>query len=756
MALSLNGTWQLSWKEPSDGTLKTIPAQVPGNVIGDLARAEIVPDPYRGTNSNLLRPYEFVDWEYRTAFSAPELAAGERLELVFEGIDTIAEIFVNGASVGHAANMVIPHRFDITDQVRSDSGNELVVQIQSSINYARRFRRPPAAVASSYNYEGLYLRRPMHTYGWDIAPRLVGAGLWRNVSLEVVKPERWTSLYLFTVQVSPKKAELMLDWSFETPSGTLEGFEARLTMQCGDTVCEQRFPLRFVTGVHGFDVPAPRLWYPLGSGEQNLYSVELELIHDGKTADIRRWTAGIRTIRLERTEENVNGEGKFEFIVNNRPVFIKGSNWVPSDALHGENPERVGKSLELFRDLGCNMVRCWGGNVYESEDFFDFCDRCGLLVWQDFMFACEVPPHDTEFSETVRREAEAVITRLRNHPSLALWCGDNECDELFFYNKSINRLPPSFNKISREILFDAVGTYDPARDYLPSSPFLSDPIWRGKRRYASPEQHLWGPRDNWKSSFYKDNTAIFASEIGYHGMPNPESIKKFIPPESLNGRIGNPDWLCHAAQAFNDPNGPYAYRIKLMLDQVEGCFGEVPEKLEDFVAYSQIVQAEAFKFFIENFRMRKWRKTGLIWWNVIDCWPQFSDAVVDYYFSKKLAYWYIRTAQRPLSLMFGEPDAWRIRLYAANDLPRPQSGHYRVRDILTDETVCEGEYEIAADSAAEIDSLHICQGHRRMLLIEWTDEEGQACFNHYYQGSAPFDYSEYSACLTELRRKLNF
>ena len=755
MRIAWERTWTLGWKDPSDGSWKTIPAQVPGNVIGDLVRAGIVPDPYVGTNSALLRPYEFVNWEYRSTFAAPELAEGDRLELVFGGIDTVAEILVNGISAGHAANMVISHSFDVTGLVRPGEENEVTVRIRSSINEARKFHRPPAAVASAYNFEGLYLRRPMHTYGWDIAPRLVGAGLWRDVSLEVLGMERWTSLYLFTAKVSPERAELVLDWSFESPAETLENLEAHLTMRCGSSVLERRFPLRFVTGVLEFEFPHPRLWNPLGCGEQNLYAVELELLHHGKTVDVRTWETGIRTVHLERSETLEDGTGRFEFLVNNRRIFIKGSNWVPSDALHGENPERTEKALELFRDLGCNMVRCWGGNLYEDDHFFSLCDRFGLLVWQDFMFACEVPPHDAAFCETVRQEAEAVVTRLRNHPSLALWCGDNECDELFFYRNSTGRLSPSFNRISREILPDAVGTYDPARDYLPSSPYLSDSLWRAHCRYGSPEQHLWGPRDNWKSSFYKDNTAVFASEIGYHGMPNLESIRKFIPEASLNGRVCNPDWLCHAAQPFNDPKGPYAYRIRLMEEQVAGCFGRVPEDLETFIACSQIVQAEALKFFIENFRMRKWRKTGLIWWNVLDCWPQFSDAVVDYYFSRKLAYWYIRTAQRPLSLMFGEPDAWCIRLYAVNDLASPQAGDYRVSDILTGEELCRGSFEIAPDAAEELTSLRICQSCRRMLLIEWS-VDGHLSFNHYYQGPVPYDFEQYSAGLAILRRKLEF
>ena len=345
--------------------------------------------------------------------------------------------------------MVIAHRFPIPAE-RLNGENELLVRIRSSVNHARGFRRPPYCRANSYGYEGLFLRRPMHTYGWDIAPRLVGAGIWRRAYLEVLQPERWTDLYLVTTAVSNRKSQLVLSWNFESDAAALTGYEAHISFVCRDRRHEERFPLYFTTGTKYIELENAYLWFPRGSGEQNLYTVTLELIHNGKTVDTRIWKTGIRTVELHRSEM-LDGEmkGEFVFVINGRKIFIKGSNWVPADALHGERPERVKNALDLFVDLGCNMVRCWGGNVYEDEEFFRYCDEHGLLVWQDFMFACETAPQDDAFLEAVRREAEAVICAFRNHPSLALWCGDNECDELFFYSALNKRLLPSMNRISR-------------------------------------------------------------------------------------------------------------------------------------------------------------------------------------------------------------------------------------------------------------------------------------------------------------------
>ncbi len=748
--INLNDSWTLSFRDPRSQTFHSIPAQVPGNVLGDLQRAGMIPDPYFGNNSDALRPYEFIDWEYRTTFTAPVPGERESVQLLFEGIDTVAEIILNAREIGRTANMFIEHRVDVEREWLLPGENELVIRIKSPVNYARQFQTVPYnRVNNNYCYESLFVRRPMHTYGWDIAPRLVGAGLWRPVSLEILAPERWTDLYLATVDVSDRTAMLQLCWNFTTDAVDLMDYEAHFVLQCGDHCVEDRFPLHFTAGAREITVENPKLWFPRGTGEPNLYTVTLELIHHGLTVDTRSWKTGIRTIELKLTETlDESGKGEFVFLVNNRKIFIHGSNWVPADALHGEHPERMEKSLDLFCELGCNMVRCWGGNVYEDQAFFDYCDAHGLMVWQDFMFACETSPQDTAFLETVRQEAEAVIRALRNHPSLALWCGDNECDELFFFLKSHAKLLPSTNRISRELLPRAVAMHDPVRDYLPSSPYLSDELKRKNARYRSTEQHLWGPRDTWKGRFYKENNAIFASEIGYHGMTDVESIRRFIPEAELNDRHGAA-WTCHASQQGGELDGPYSYRNRLMENQSKGFWGYLAEDLVEFMKCSQIVQAEAVKYLIELFRAAKWNKTGLIWWNVIDCWPQFSDAVTDYYYVRKLAFYYIRLAQQPVNLIVSDPEAWNCPLTAVNDTAEDISGEYKVSDLMTGELFAEGRYAVKADSAAQVCEFPVCQGEQRMLLIEWK-LNGKILYNHYLLGAAPFCFERYLEWLKKL------
>ncbi len=579
----------------------------------------------------------------------------------------------------------------------------------------------------------------------------------RSVSLETLSPERWTELYLATVHLSADgdHALLAFSWNFISEAPALDGFECRFSMRCGDHFFEETFPLCFVTGLRHITIPNPVLWHPAGSGEPALYEVSAELHRNGKTQDVRRWKTGIRTIRLKRTETlDRNGNGEFVFEVNGKPVFIKGSNWVPADALHGEHPERIARHLELFRDLGCNMVRCWGGGVYEDEAFFEECDRSGLLVWQDFMFACEMPPQDAWFQEMVREEVRKVVLRLRNHPSLALWCGDNEGDDLLTGDYSIfKKLPPSANALTRKLFPELIAAFDPLREYLPSSPFLSDELWRTGERDRAPEQHLWGPRDYWKSDFYRNNTAIFASEIGYHGLPHLSSIRCFVPEESLNGRGGDSVWNTHAAQPFGDLNGSYSYRISLMEKQVFNAFGSVPADLETYVRASQFVQAEAFKYFIESFRCRKWKKTGILWWNAADSWPQFSDAVIDYYYEKKLAYYYIRNSQLPIQLMLDETEEGRLKLYAVNDTRNAVSGRFRVMDVLTDEMFLAGEFHAGADLSAEIAEKTVDPQKRAMFLIEWN-AGAETHFNHYLHGPIPFGLGMYEKAFTLLAPKL--
>ena len=759
---SLSGQpWRLRYLDPNSNEAQEIPAQVPGNVIGDLVRAGRVPEPYYAHNTSLLRPYEYIDWEYATEFAVSELpAADETAELCFEGIDTLAEVVLNGVSLGRTDNMLIEHRLAVPAGLLKASGNALQVKIASSVNAAREIEVTPGEQALPYNYEGLHLRRANHTYGWDIAPRLVGAGLWRPVTLRYLAPRRWTKAYLHTDALCAEGARMMLDWSFALPkTDRFEGYSALLTMRCGEQRFTREAPLRFCHGTWNFLLPEPQLWWPAGAGEQKLYDCTLELRKDGQTVDTLVWKSGVRVIKLDRTDSlDAQGNGRFRFLVNGEPIFIRGSNWVPSEALHGEHPERVSKDLALWSDLGCNMLRCWGGGVYEDEAFFDECDRRGILVWQDFMLACVAPPTDTAFLEAMRREATAVVRRLRHHACLALWSGDNECDCLRYWG-GLDRFPPSVNRVTREVLPQVLVREDPGRDYLPSSPFISDATWAaGGTLDDTPEQHLWGPRDYWKSDYYTKHKAVFASEMGYHGMPEMDSLREFLPPEALKVTLDDLDWNCHAAQPFEDMNGTYSYRIALMHKQITSAFGSVPAALEDFVAASQFVQAEAMKFFLESFRLRKPVASGLIWWNVIDCWPQISDAVVDYYYRKKPAYFYLKAAQQLVCLMCREPQDGKVEVAVVNDRLVPVAGSYRVTEVgREDETLLAGRFELPANAPAT-NLGNIPAGDYaakpRMLLLEWKlDGEAPTCHNHYLLGKAPYrlaDYQRMFKCITSL------
>jgi beta-mannosidase len=446
--------------------------------------------------------------------------------------------------------------------------------------------------------------------------------------------------------------------------------------------------------------------------------------------------AGTGVARLDAAPDPAS---HFVIYVNDTPIMAKGSNWVPLDAFHSRDAERVDAAVALFDDLGCNMIRCWGGNVYESDRFFDLCDEKGILVWQDFAFACCRYPQTDDFLAQVRAEAEAVVARLHNHPSLALWCGDNEIDMAY----AADGLSPEHNRLTREVLPQVVHRLDPHRHYVPSSPYLPPTVGIGSEAWSRlPEQHLWGPRGYFKGPFYTQHSAHFIGEIGYHGCPNVASIRRFISPEHLWPWQENDEWQVHAVYHWNH-RAIDRDRIKLMANQVRELFGGVPDDLEAFALASQIVQAEAKKFFIEATRLRKWRTSGILWWNVLDGWPQFSDAIVDYYFGVKLAYHYVWRVQQSVCVLIGEAGAGKyLPVVVSNDSRADADVCYRVWDAEGGETVAAGSFRSPANQNWQVAAIRTFASDRRLFLIEW-EVGGQRFGNHYVAGSPPLDLAQY-------------
>ena len=697
-------------------------AEVPGCVQLDLSRCGYLPeDLYMGENIKLAEKFESYEWWYETSFECP--TDKNNVYLVFEGTDCLAEYFLNGAKIGDSENAFIAHEFRV-DKYLSDGENKLTVHIKSAVNSAKG-EDYPIRTLLSINPDGAYLRRPPHSFGWDIMPRTVTSGLWRGVRLEVRD-----SIYFSQAYAVTGLNENKFFYTLATNLDDVSGVEVEIDCSLGDSVAKKRVSVKREIGVFDFNITNPKLWFPYG------YGGEARIYHNGNLVHSKKISFGIREVVLDTKDADQDQDGKFRFLINGVEIMCRGSNWVPLDAFHSRDAERYDRALELVRDIGCNILRCWGGNVYEDHAFFDFCDRNGIMVWQDFAMACGEYPETASFMNNIKNEVVSVIRKLRQHPSIVVWAGDNEVDACFpQYN-------PNENRITRELIPGAVRDNDLFRPYLPSSPYISEKMFSEGVRSQVPgsklvEDHLWGPRDYFKSDYYKQNKAHFVSETGYHGCPSLESIKKFITPERVWPYHNNPEWILHSS----DQNGNDA-RVMLMEKQVRQLFGTVPTDPEDYILASQISQGEAKKYFIERIRVGRPDKTGIIWWNLLDGWPQMSDAVVDYYFTKKLAYSYIKRSQAKFAIIADEIECWQLPIYACNDTLTERSGKLTVKDSTDGSVIYECDFTAKANASTLIARIPVYYSDRKILIFEWkTDNESG--FNHYLCANPPISLDEY-------------
>lgn len=742
----------------------SVPAQVPGNFERDLFRAKIIPDLYCTDNVKLARELEKYHMIYTRRFDFSGDEKGD-VKLIFEGIDTAAEIFLNGERIGECENMFISHEFDCASLRHGE--NELVVHIIPASVAARKYTFDAGSSISPHRTDSAYFRKAAHMYGWDIMPRILSGGIWRSCYIVERKKNRIDDVYGITVETNPAKNTASLRFWINT---TLHYDDPRdytvcVSGRCGDSAfASSDTVLWHNSTLIALTVSEAKLWYPRNFGEPNLYDIVVTLKYKGELVDEYRYRMGLRTVELDRTDLASVPDAHFNFVINGKKIITYGTNWVPADALHSFDKKRIEKILPMLTDVGCNIVRMWGGNVYEDHEFYDYCDENGILIWQDFSMACGLYPQDRDFCDRLFKEACAVIKKLRNHVSIALWAGDNECDEAYFYGENaMQGMTPSDNKLTRKIIPEALRIHDPSRPFLPSSPYLSDILLESGNRYDAAEVHLWGPRDYFKGEFYLDPKACFASEIGYHGCPSSASLKKFIAPDQQwhwsrdgektgedgqwqkDGTWAKRDWVIHAtAHDFDSENCEYKYRIPLMSNQVITLFGKEPDNLEDFARASQISQAEAKKYFIERFRYDREHKSGIIWWNLVDGWPQISDAVVDYYGAKKLAYHYIKRSQQPLCLMIREPKGGSHVLTCVNDGVCKEIS-YRVSDVESGEVLVSGVATAQEYAAVDIDVIP-ANDKKRFLLIEW-ECNGERFVNHYFTNILDIDYSYYVECM---------
>ena len=767
-SVSLDGEWTLRyWPQgsaeeavreiaavPADA--KTVKATVPGNCELDLVNAGLMPRPEVGMNVREFRKCEGYGWLYAKEFCLPHGFDGcSRVKAVFDGIDTFADVFLNGVKVGESENMLIPHSFDVTKALVQGK-NVLHVLIRSTFLESQKY--DVGELGHQWGFaDGEPIRKAGYMGGWDIFPRLYCAGIWRGVRLEAVPDVTIDNVAWMFGNFDTKFAECTAKVLFRVkgPMSSYDlGMKVRVSLSRGGKVAfsdEREYVA--VQNEMRLLLDNPALWWPKGMGEPALYEAKIEVVgKDGEllASDVRN--VGVRLVTLER--DDVYGPdrpGRFLFRVNGEPCYIRGSNWVPLDSFPSRQAGRIVETLEMFEDLNCNMVRVWGGGVYEPQEFFDWCDAHGLMVWQDFMTGCSVFPQDDRYAALTEDEVKKVVIAFRNHPSLVMWSGNNENDgaggfgwgALREFKKDCGR-----DRNSRRTIPDVLFEYDVTRPYLPSSPYKSPDVVAGLAKPS--EDHLWGERGYYKVDYYTNNTCWFASEMGYHGCADRESLEKMmtsgqvypwkgIPAKFERDHLKldwNDEWRLKASNPFMRANRYLWGRNCLMTKQVSVMFGGVDTDLDTFIAQSQFVQAEAMKTFCELFRTRKFtRSNGLIWWNVRDGWPQLSDAVVDYYGAKKRAYYALKAAQQDqIVCLVDDHTAW-----AVNDALKPVKGCARFTDAATGKVLLDaGEFEIPANGKLALGSVPF-QG-KGVVLID-TTLGGRLCRNHFLYGEPPFSWT---------------
>lgn len=616
------------------------PASVPGVVQTDLLQDRLIPDPFTGTNESRLQWIGQTDWEYETEFDVDAATlAHKHVELVFDGLDTLAEVSVNGHPVLSADNMFRRWRVDCRDLLRPGK-NTLNVSFRSPtaalLPWVSRlpYHLPSgntAQIDSELGYSiDPYIRKAGYHFGWDWGPRFVTMGIWRAVRLETWDDARISDLYIAQKKIGSDVAEVEAEVEIDAASPlaakvTIEylGPDERLISKSIDTQLDAgtnlvKVPLR---------IEHPRLWYPNGYGAQDRYRFTAR-VSAGKDQDEREVTTGLRSVELRRV---LDAWGKsFEFVVNGVPIFAKGANLIPFDSfLPRVSRQRYRAVLSAAREAHMNMLRAWGGGAYESDDFYDLCDELGIMVWQEFMFGGALVPGGREFQESVRSEAIDNVRRLRNHPSIALWCGNNEVetgwkhwdDRLAFKNsispEQRDQVWEDYVVMFRDILKSVVATYEPDVAYWPSSPganFDTDPP-----EAVNGDMHYWtvwhglAPVED-----YTKQLPRFMSEYGFQSFPEMATLRTFANVDEM--RIDSPAMLAHQKNTGGNE------KIQTYLLREFGA----PRDFATFVYLSQVQQAEAIRVGAEHLRRQRPRTMGSLYWQLNDCWPGASWSSIDY------------------------------------------------------------------------------------------------------------------------------
>lgn len=648
-----------------------VAATVPGCNFTDLLAAGAIPDPFLGANETQLQDIELSDWVYQCQFdlSATELAQGQWL-LQADGLDTFCEVRLNGLLLGETNNMFVPWSFALAEALRVGT-NALELTFRSPILRARPQQQAagliyPAENDKSDDKLSVFVRKAPCHFGWDWGPRFVSSGIWRPIYLQCVPLGQIVDSHATVLSVSETKAELLIEAGLELGTAAeLQLAELQLELSCNLLQCSQFVAVTPKAGSQTLQfkvvVDNPQLWWPAGFGEAFLYPFVLRLQVGGATVAQQSLPVGIRQIEVIN-EPDADGVC-FYLKVNGVPVFCKGANYIPADVFPAQITQaRLDAEFAAVTSAGMNMLRVWGGGYYQDEYFYQLADKHGVLIWQDFMFACSLYPATPDFLANVEVEARANVRRLRRHPSVALWCGNNEVDmgiawwdwpaKFGYSDTQWQQLKQDYHALFGELLPKVLKELDPTSFYLRSSP---QGFWEDNTDHIG-NQHYWGV---WHGeapfSEFARRVPRFMTEYGFQSFPLPDSFRRFLEPT---------DWDLQAAAFKVHQKHPRGNQ--LIQSYMQGEYAK-PADFTALTYLSQVQQAQGMRQAFEAHRKAMPFCMGTLYWQLNDTWPAASWSGIDYYGQWKALHYQAKRSFAPQLLVFSLSDDGALALQLVSD-----------------------------------------------------------------------------------------
>ena len=670
--------------DPKNPEGNWLPVKLSGDIHDALFAGGAIPDYHGEGGEEACKWIAGKEWWWRHKFDAEAAASGERLTLVFHGLDTFAAIFLNGAEIGQSSNMFLGKEIDVTDALVAGA-NILAIRfdpVPLRLGDRESPDWPGLGTGARLSRRNL-VRKAQFGWGWDWGPCLPTVGVWQPVELRRRRIAAIDALQFRTLAIhADGGADIRVDAEIATLGGDDDlALAIEIRDPAGALLISQSSSIADGRGHLTAALADAELWWTADLGAQPLYRVSAVLMANGTEIDRRDLRVGIRTIDLDTSADpDEPGTSFFRFVLNGRPIFAKGACWIPAHSLVGVlTRDHYRPLVEATVRGGMNMLRIWGGGIYEHDAFYDLCDEQGVLVWQDFMFACALyPEDDPDFNDSVEAEAAWQIRRLRHHPSIALWCGNNENQFIqSFVNEATKENGPVLGALFYDdIIPKQVAKLDPATPYWPGSPFGGPhansmkagdlhnwTVWHGLP--SVPEDRSTSEVDRSPEGVayqrYAEDMGRFISEFGIQASPVMETLRRSVPADQLA--------LKSPAMENRIKDNP-KNKVDAMIEPVTG----LPTTIADYVDFTQITQAEGLKFGIEHYRRRKPHCSGTLIWQLNDCWPGVSWSVLDFYGFPKAGYHYVRRVYAPLLASFKPLDDGSVELWLTNDRVENISG----------------------------------------------------------------------------------